>query len=100
MGIGASVAGAGLSAGSAYVQAQGQRSAAQYQASVARSNAVLAGHQASDTITQGQAAEGNQRLKTAQLKGAQRAQLAANGVDLGEGSANDGKRPTQSPMIS
>lgn len=89
MGIGASAAGAIMSAGGAYQQAQGQRSALQYQASVARSNAVLAGHQASDAITQGQTVEGNQRLKTGQMAGRQRAQMAANGVDLGEGNASD-----------
>lgn len=89
MGMSASVAGAVTSAGSAYSAAQGQRSALAYQASVARSNAVMAGHQASDTIVQGQAAEGNQRLKTGQLTGNQRAHLAASGVDLGEGNANE-----------
>lgn len=89
MGIAASAAGAIMSAGGAYQKADGQRSSLEYQASVSRSNSVLAGFQASDAITNGQAVEGNQRLKTAQLKGAQRAQMAANGVDLGEGSAND-----------
>ncbi|WP_426116307.1 hypothetical protein [Massilia sp. PWRC2] len=78
-----------MTAGGAYQQAQGQRSSLEYQASVSRSNAVLAGRQASDTVTHGQTVEGNQRLKTAQLKGTQRAQMAANGVDLGEGNAND-----------
>lgn len=89
MGIAASAAGAIASAGGAYQQAQGQRSSLEYQAAVSRSNAVLAGYQASDAITQGQVVEGNQRLKTAQLKGSQRAQMAANGIDMGEGNAND-----------
>jgi hypothetical protein len=89
MGIGASAAGAIMSAGSAYQQAQGQRSSLQYQASVARMNAGLAADQASDAIRNGQTAEGIQDLKTGQTLGAQRAAMAANGVDLGEGSPND-----------
>lgn len=89
MGIAASGAGAIMSAGSAYQQAQGQRSSLEYQAAVSRTNAVMAGHQASDAITQGQAVEGNQRLKTGQFVGMQRAHLAASGVDLGEGNANE-----------
>lgn len=89
MGVGANVAGAVMQAGGTYGQAQGQRSALQYQASVARSNAALAGHQASDTIRAGQAAEGVQRMRTGQMVGAQRAQMAANGIDLGEGNATD-----------
>lgn len=89
MGIGASAAGAIMSAGSAYQQAQGQRSALQYQASVARMNAGLAGDQASDAIRNGQTAEGIQDLRTGQMLGTQRAAMAANGVDLGEGSPNE-----------
>jgi hypothetical protein len=89
MGIGASAAGAIMSAGSAYQQAQGQRSSLQYQASVARMNAGLAAGQASDAIRNGQTAEGIQDLRTAQTLSTQRAQMAANGVDLGEGSPND-----------
>jgi hypothetical protein len=89
MGIGASAAGAIMSAGSAYQQAQGQRSSLQYQASVARTNAVFAGYQASDAVRNGQTAEGAQDLKTGQMIGTQRARLAASGVDLGEGSASD-----------
>jgi hypothetical protein len=89
MGIGASAAGAIMQAGGAYQQAQGQRSSLQYQASVARANAALAGDQASDAIRNGQTAEGIQDLKTGQMIGTQRAHLAAAGVDLGEGSAND-----------
>ena len=89
MGIGASAAGAITSAGAAYGQAQSQRSALEYQASVSRSNAALAAAQGSDAIRNGQTAEGNQDLKTGAFFGAQRAQMAANGVDLGSGSPND-----------
>lgn len=89
MGIGASAAGAIMSAGGAYQQAQGQRSSLQYQAAASRMNAGLAGDQASDAIRNGQTAEGIQDLRTGQMLGTQRAQMAANGVDLGEGSPND-----------
>jgi hypothetical protein len=89
MGIAASGAGAIVNAGSAYMAAQGQRSALQFQASVDRENAVFAGDQASDAVRNGQTLEGIQRLKTGQMVGTQRTRMAAAGVDLGEGSAND-----------
>ncbi|MGZ3184409.1 MAG: virion core protein, T7 gp14 family [Telluria sp.] len=89
MGVGASAAGAIMSAGSAYQQAQAQRASLRYQGAVDRMNAGLAGDQASDAIRNGQTAEGVQDLRTAQVTGTQRAQMAANGVDLGEGSPND-----------
>jgi len=89
MGMGASAAGTIMSAGAAYNQAQAQRAGLQYNAAVARENAALAGGQASDAIRNGQVAEGVQDLKTGQMLGTQRAAMAANGVDLGEGSAND-----------
>ena len=95
MGIGASVAGTIMGAGGAYSQASGQRSALQYEASVARSNAQIAGWQASDAVRNGQIAEENQDLKTGSIMGSQRAALAANGVDLGSGSANDVLTTTQ-----
>jgi len=43
--------------------------------------------QAQSTLLAGERAEQTSRLSTAGLKGAQRAAMAANGVDLGEGSA-------------
>lgn len=82
-------AGVGLSAAGAYNQAESQKASLDYQAAVARNNQVLAGYQAD--IAQQNAAinEQNSRLKTASLMGDQRAALAANGVDLGEGSASE-----------
>lgn len=89
MGVGASAVGTALSTTGAYSAAQSQRSALTYQASVSRSNAALVASQASDALNQGAAQEQNSDLRTAQLYSSQRANMAANGVDLGSGSAND-----------
>ena len=81
------VAGAGLSAVTAYSNSRSTRSAYEAQAQVARNNAVIAGWQADDVLARGDRAVSVQRSKTRQLKGAQRAAMAANGVDLNQGSA-------------
>lgn len=70
-------------------QAQVQQNQYNYQAQVAANNATMAEYQARDAIKQGQREEQNQRLKAAALLSDQRAQLAANGIDLGEGTATD-----------
>lgn len=81
--------GVGLSAAGAYNQAESQKAVLGYESAVARNNQILAGYQAD--IAQQNAAinEQNTRLKTASLMGDQRAALAANGVDLGSGSASE-----------
>lgn len=84
-----------MSATGAYGQADAQKKAMQYDSQVAANNAILANQQASIAIQNGQTQEGNQRLKTGQAVGAQRAALAANGIDLGEGSAQDILSTTQ-----
>jgi len=71
----------------AYKQSQAAKSSYEYQAQVASWNAHLADRRASDAITRGQTDEGTQRLKAAGIYSAQRATLAARGLDLGEGSA-------------
>jgi len=81
------VAGAGLSAATAFSNSRSTRSAYEAQAQVARNNAVIAGWQADDALARGDRAVSLQRSKTRQLKGAQRAAMAANGVDLNQGSA-------------
>lgn len=70
-------------------QAQAQRQAYEYQAQVARNNATLAQYQAKDAIEAGAHEEQGRRLKTAAMFSDQRASLAANGIDLGEGTATD-----------
>lgn len=85
------IAGAGalMSAQGASDQAQAQKDALAYQSQVSANNAQYSEWQAEDALNQGDTAEDKQRLQTAQLKGTQRASLAANGVALGEGSALD-----------
>lgn len=78
-----------MSAKGAADQAQAQKDALGYQSAVAANNATYAEWQAQDAEQQGVDAEAKSRQQTAQLKGSQRAALAANGVSLGEGSALD-----------
>lgn len=66
--------------------AQGQ---ANYQAAVARNNAIIAERNAADAEKRGEIAETRQRQQVAQLAGRQRATLAGNGVVIDEGSALD-----------
>ena len=94
-------AGMATSAVGSYYSAQGTKTQLEYQAAMGKLNAAMAESDASllelnasisDTqgkmaIAQGQREEQKLRLGSAQLKGRQRAALAANGVDLGVGSA-------------
>jgi hypothetical protein len=68
-------------------QSQATQQAYSYQAAVSANNAKLAEWQAQDALRRGATSEQQQRLKTAQLRGAQRARLAASGVAIDEGSA-------------
>lgn len=88
MGTAAQFGGMGMSAGGAYKSALSQKIAD-------KTNAMLATEQASQTIDAGQVKVEASKLHTAQLFGAQRAALAANGVDLGQGSATDVLTSTQ-----
>lgn len=81
--------GAGFSAVGAYTQAKNQQAALQAEAQVQQNNAVLAGWQADDSIARGEEAAGRAMQKGAQVKGTQRAAMAANGIDLGVGSAQN-----------
>lgn len=72
---------------SAYQQSQAQKASYDYQAQVARNNAITAEWQAQDALKRGEIAEEQQRRRTAMLKGSQTARLAANGLDISEGSA-------------
>lgn len=88
--------GAGV-AGQAYgawSSAQGAKSAMQLQANImntqaeiAEINARGAEFAAQQTLLSGQRRESNVRLKGAQLKSTQKAAMAANGIDLGTGTA-------------
>ncbi|HSV48364.1 MAG TPA: hypothetical protein VLJ58_21425 [Ramlibacter sp.] len=80
----ASVAGTAITA---YSGSKAAKGAYESQAQVARNNATIAGWQADDALARGDRAASAVRMKTSQLKGRQRATMAANGVDLGAGSA-------------
>lgn len=87
--VGTSVAGTAASAYGAYTKSKQDKAAYEYQAQVQKNNAQYAEWQAQDAITRGQTAEQNARMRTAQLKGTQRASLAARGLALDEGSPLD-----------
>lgn len=71
----------------AYKKSSGEQNAYEFQSKVAKKNAAIAEVQAKDAMLRGENAEQVTRTKTANLKGTQRASLAARGIDLGEGSA-------------
>lgn len=87
--LGLSGAGAAFSALGSYNSAQGQKSALAAQAQIDQNNKQITDWQASQAIQNGQIEEGNARLRTASIYSTQRAALAANGIDLGQGSATD-----------
>ena len=76
-----------LSAGGAIQQGQAANRAAQYNAQVQDMNAKIAERNARDAIERGQLEEQQKRQATAAVIGRQRAAMAANGVDIGFGSA-------------
>lgn len=79
--------GAASSAVGAYYGAQSQKQSLELQGNLADINARMSESTAQQTLLTGQREEQKSRIATANLKGTQRASLAANGVDLGEGSA-------------
>jgi hypothetical protein len=81
-------AGAALSAGGAYMQVDGQKKMATYQAQVAENNRKTAEWQAADAQDRGNTAAMATRRKYAAMQGTQRASLAARGLDISEGSAD------------
>ena len=87
--VAASAASAGVSAIGAYNQSRAARDAYRYQSRVASNNQAVANYQADDAIHRGDQAVLDHNRKTSQLKGAQRASLAARGLDLQFGSALD-----------
>lgn len=81
--------GAAASAYGAYSKSSADKSALEYQAAVARNNQQMATWQSEDALARGQTAVNQHQLKVAQLRGTQRASLAAHGIDLGQDSALD-----------
>lgn len=72
-----------VSAYGQYQQGKAQASQYNYQAAVDRNNKIIADRQADDAINRGKIAEQEHRDKVNQIKGRQRVQFAANGIDLG-----------------
>ena len=81
------LAGAGSSMVGSYYSAKNQASTLNFQANIAGINARIAESAAQSELQKGQRQIGALTLQAGQLKARQRATLAANGVDLGYGSA-------------
>jgi hypothetical protein len=81
------IGGALSSAIGGYYSAQSQQSSLRFQADMAAINARIAELGAQSALNQGQQQVGALTLKAGQLKSSQRAAMAANGIDLGEGNA-------------
>ncbi|KPU94698.1 hypothetical protein APR50_10470 [Variovorax paradoxus] len=79
--------GAGVQAMGAYSQAKAEQASLRAEAQVQANNSQLSAWQAEDAIERGDMAASEALRRGAQVKGSQRAALAANGVDLGYGSA-------------
>lgn len=75
-----------MSADSAYKKSEAEQKQAEYNAAVQKNNADLAEIQAQDIIKRGEQEATAARRQGAQVRGAQRASMAARGLDLGEGT--------------
>lgn len=73
--------------GSAYAESESIKAQGEYQRSISQMNSDLANLQAEDSLKRGESAVRDMRKETKQRVGAQRAALAASGVDVGSGSA-------------
>lgn len=79
--------GAGVSTVGSYYSALGQKTSLNAQAGLATIDARLANDEGDAALQQGQFNQQQALLEGAQTKSTQRADMAANGVDLGVGSA-------------
>lgn len=70
-----------------YYGAESQKSSLNFQAGIADINARMAEQSAQQELQRGEREYQNVRLRTASLKSRQRVSMAANGVDLGVGTA-------------
>jgi hypothetical protein len=82
-------AGAAVSAIGAYSGAKSRQLALRGQAFVADMNSRMAERGAQQELARGQAEVAQLTRRAGQVKGAQRASMAANGIDLGEGNAGE-----------
>lgn len=82
-------ASAGASAVSARQNAKAEKASLLYDSQVAENNATLAEYQAKDVLATGRRDEQAYRMQAAAVKASRRAAMAANGLDLTEGSPVD-----------
>ncbi|NIF51403.1 hypothetical protein [Burkholderia sp. Ax-1724] len=80
-------AGAAASAYGAIKQGQAASAASDYQAQVARNNQIVSNAYAKQAQSDGENQVAAKQAQTSQMIGAERAAMAANGVDLDSGSA-------------
>ena len=85
----AQLAGTAISAYGQFQQGRQESAEAKFRAQVASNNAIIAGENADIALEKGRAEARDVRLKTAQRIGSQRAQLAAQGFDVSEGTSID-----------
>ncbi|WP_039052158.1 virion core protein, T7 gp14 family [Bordetella avium] len=85
--LGSSVVSLGSGVVGSYYGAKAQKNHLNFQASIADIDARIAELGAQQELLRGQQEVGRLTLGAGQLKGQQRAALAASGIDLGEGSA-------------
>ena len=75
--------------GSAYTQSRALKQQGKFESQIANQNAALAEIQAKDALLRGDQERQTYQLQVKKLLGSQRARLAAQGLDLGSGSALD-----------
>ena len=95
MGFSMTVLGAAASAGGAYASSTARKQAFNAQGQIDLNNAQVNEWQAQQAEAAGADQERTSRLHTAQVVGAQRSAMAANGIDLGSGSATEVTASTQ-----
>lgn len=76
-------------AGSAYAQSQAMKAQGEYQKTMMELNARMANLQAADAIKRGDKAAAANKKQTKQLIASQRVAMAAQGIEIDEGSALD-----------
>lgn len=87
LGMSLNIAGSVMSVIGAFAGAQAERSRLQFQADIDRVNQAIAETNARAALMAGQREQQAVMLRTGQIKSSQEAALAANGIDLGVGSA-------------
>ena len=87
--LGSQLLGGLLGAKGTYDQAQTQKDTLAVNSAIALRNAQIATQQAAVARQEGQLSVNTSQMRTGQMFSSQRASMAANGVDLGEGSPND-----------